>query len=310
MKRLAIIKSILCAVLLLTLSLNSSAQHNELRKKLQTIVSAHQAKIGFALMDLQNGDTVTVNGATHLPMQSVYKFHLALAILNQVDQGKLKLDQKIFVKKADLLPDTWSPLRDKYPAAEVLIPLSEIITYTVAQSDNNGCDILFKLIGGPAKVNQYIKKSGITEISIVSTEAQMHQDDQLQFKNWTTPRAANQLLKLFYSKKLLSASSHQFLWKVMTETSTGAAKIKGKLPAGTPVAHKTGYSGINETGVTAATNDIGIVTMPDGKRFALAVFISMSKEDEKANDAIIAELVKTSWDELIAEKHELRPAKK
>ncbi|KIO77103.1 beta-lactamase [Pedobacter lusitanus] len=296
------IKSVVCGVFLLMISVNAFAQKSELREKLQRIVNAHSATIGFSLTDLRNGDTLTVNGTKHLPMQSVYKFHLALAVLDQVDQGKLKLDQKIMVKKSDLLPDTWSPLRDKYPNGEVEIPLSEILSFTVSQSDNNGCDILFRLIGGPAKVNRYIHHLGIKDVAITATEEQMHQNDQIQFTNWTTPQAATELLGLFYAKKILSPASHEFLCKVMTETSTGADKIKGLLPAGTLAAHKTGSSGANKSGLTAASNDIGIVTLPDGKHFAVAAFVSMTKEDEKATDLIIAELTKASWDYLTTGK--------
>ncbi|RAJ35651.1 beta-lactamase class A [Pedobacter cryoconitis] len=302
MKGFITLKTMIIGGLLLTISVNGFAQKNDLRKKLQAIVSSHAATIGFSLTDLQNGDTITVNGTKHLPMQSVYKFHLALAVLNQVDQGKLKLDQKILVKKSDLLPDTWSPLREKYPNGEVKIPLSEILSYTVSQSDNNGCDILFRLMGGPAKVNRYIHSLGIKQVAIVATEEQMHKDENVQFTNWTTPVAATELLKLFYSRKVLSKTSHDFLWKVMTETVTGANKIKGLLPAGTLVAHKTGSSGANAAGLTTGTNDIGIVTLPNGKHFAVAVFVSMTKEDEKTNDLIIAELTKVSWDYLTAGK--------
>ncbi|MBB6502149.1 beta-lactamase class A [Pedobacter cryoconitis] len=302
MRRFFTFKTMICGVFILTASLNSSAQKNELRKKLQTIVHAHNSTIGFSLVDLQSGDTLTVNGGQHLPMQSVYKFHLALAVLNQVDQGKLQLDKKILIKKSDLLPNTWSPLRDKYPNGEVEVPLSEILSYTISQSDNNGCDILFRLLGGPAQVNRYIHSLGIKEVSIVATEEQMHKNEQVQFTNWTTPRAATQLLKLFYGKSLLSETSHEFLWKVMAETTTGPNKIKGLLPPGTPVAHKTGSSGANKAGLTAASNDIGIVTLPNGKHFAVAAFVSMSKEDEKATDLIMAELTKASWDYLNTKK--------
>lgn len=302
MKGFITLKKMIIAGILLTISVNGFAQKNELRKKLQAIVSSHAATIGFSLTDLQNGDTLTLNGTKHLPMQSVYKFHLALAILNQVDKGKLKLDQKVLVKKSDLLPDTWSPLRNKYPNGEVEIPLSEILSYTVSQSDNNGCDILFRLMGGPAKVNQYIHSMGIKQVAIVATEEQMHKDENVQFTNWTTPVATTDLLRLFYSQKILSKTSHDFLWKIMTETVTGANKLKGLLPAGTSVAHKTGSSGANAAGLTTATNDVGIVTLPNGKHFAVAVFVSMTKENEKATDLAIAELTKASWDYMVAEK--------
>ncbi|MBA4053785.1 MAG: class A beta-lactamase, partial [Marivirga sp.] len=78
-------------------------------------------------MDLESGDTIIINGKKQFPMQSVYKFPVAMAVLHQVDQGKLSLNQKIHVAKNDLLPNTWSPLREKYPSGNVEVPLSEIL---------------------------------------------------------------------------------------------------------------------------------------------------------------------------------------
>ena len=283
---------------LLLISINSLAQQRkqDLKKTIETIAGKHTAKIGFAVIDLQNGDTIGFNGRVHYPMQSVYKFHLALAVLKQVDEGKLKLDQQILVKAKDLLPNTWSPLRDKYPQGNVYIPLAEILSYTVSQSDNNGCDILFRLVGGPAKVNQFIYGIGLKDVVIVATEEEMHLDEKVQFKNWSTSFSAVQLLKMFYDKKILSKSSGDFLWDIMVKTISGPNKIKGLLPKGTIVAHKTGSSGVNSAGVTTASNDIGIVALPNGKHFAIAVFVSMTKEEEKVTDQIIAECSKAAWD--------------
>lgn len=298
MKYFEIPNQVRIALCLLLISISSCAQQRkqDLKKTIETIASKHTAKIGFSVIDLQNGDTIDFNGKVGYPMQSVYKFHLALAVLKQVDEGKLKLDQQIFVTAKDLLPNTWSPLRDKYPQGNVSIPLAEILSYTVSQSDNNGCDILFRLVGGPLKVNQFIHGIGIKDVAIVATEEEMHQDEMVQFKNSSTPFSAVQLLKLFYDKKILSASSDDFLRDIMEKTVSGPNKIKGLLPKGTIVAHKTGSSGVNSAGITTATNDIGIVTLPNGKHFAVAVFVSMAKEEEKVTDQIIAECSKAAWD--------------
>jgi beta-lactamase class A len=283
---------------LLLIAMNSLAQQSkqDLKKRIEIIAGKHAAKIGFAVLDLQNGDTIGFNGRIRYPMQSVYKFHLALAVLKKVDEGKLKLDQQIFITPKDLLPNTWSPLRDKYPQGNVSIPLAEILSYTVSQSDNNGCDILFRLIGGPVQVNRFIHNIGITNVTIVATEEEMHLDDQVQFKNWSTPFSAVQLLKLFYDKKVLSKASGDFLLDIMVKASSGPNKIKGLLPKGTTVAHKTGSSGANAAGITAASNDIGIVTLPNGKHFAVAVFVSMTMEGEQMTDSIIAECSRAAWD--------------
>ncbi len=179
-------------------------------------------------------------------MQSVYKFPLAMAVLDQVDKGKLSLDQKIFVAKKDLLPETWSPLREKYPAGEVEIPLAEILVYTIAQSDNNGCDILFRLLGGTANVQKYVRSLGIKEIAIAATEEEMSKNRDVQFTNWCKPKAMLKLLEIMNRGDKLSKSSSDFLWKTMLETSTGPNRIKGFLPKETRVAHKTGTSGTDK----------------------------------------------------------------
>ncbi len=80
------------------------------------------------------------------PMLSVYKFPLALYILNQVDKGKLSLDQPIPIDKKE-----WarmrSPMLDKYKKRHISLPLREVLEATVGSSDNVGCDLLFKLVG-------------------------------------------------------------------------------------------------------------------------------------------------------------------
>ena len=275
---------------------SSFSQLSTLRGKIEAIIKDKKATIGVGILNLDSEDTLNLNNSLHFPMQSVFKFHLALAVLNQVDKGKLSLNQMIFVKKSDLLPNLWSPMRDKYPEGNISIPLSEILQFTVAQSDNVGCDLLFKLIGGPEKANQYIHSVGIKDVAIKNIEAEIQTDWSLQYKNWTTPSAATKLLEMFYKNKILSKSSYDFLWKTMVETTTGPAKIKGQLPKEAIVAHKTGYSGMNKGGLVGATNDIGIIVLPNGKKFAIAFFISNSLENEKINDGIMAEITRIVWD--------------
>ena len=82
----------------------------------------------------------------------------------------------------------------------------------------------------------------------------------------------------------------------MRETKTGKERLKGQLPGTTIVAHKTGSSGANKEGLTAAVNDIGIVFLPNGKYFFISVFVTNSKEDAATNEKIIADIAKSSWD--------------
>jgi beta-lactamase class A len=285
------------ALLFLAFYLPSSAQTlDSLRQNIQRIVSMKSAEVGVAIMSDNGNDTLSLNGDKHLPMQSVFKFHIALALLSEVDKGKFSLNQKITITQKELLPDLYSPIREKYPQG-VELTIAEILEYTVSQSDNVGCDVLLRLLGGPNVVEKYFTSKQFRDISIKINEEIMQRNWDLQFQNWTTPKTANQVLSAFYrnDKKLLSKKSYDFIWNVMKATQTGKARLKGLLPEGTVVAHKTGYSGTNKEGIMAAVNDIGIVFLPNGRHFFISVFVTNSKENFETNEKIIAEIAKASW---------------
>jgi beta-lactamase class A len=266
----------------------------KLRKEIENIVQTLNASVGVGIRHIESGDTLSIHGNNHFPMQSVYKFHLALAVLADVDQGKLALDQKVFIFKEDYFP-THSPIADKYPDGNVELTIGDLLSHTVSTSDNVGCDILFKLVGGPKKVEAYIQGLGIRDIAIVNTEREMHQDWDAQYNNWTTPQAMVQLLHIFYQKKILSPPSRDFLVKIMEQTSTGKKRIKGHLPAGTVVAHKTGMGG-NDAGVISAMNDVGVVTLPSGGHFAIALFVTNPKDSIETFEGVMARISKLVFD--------------
>jgi beta-lactamase class A len=292
--------SILFAFSLYALIISSvSAQENPLKMKIDGIIKSSKCSVGVAVKCIEDNETFLFNDSIKYPMQSVFKFPLALAVLDRVDKGQFTLDKTITLEQNDLLPNTWSPLREKYPYGSE-ITLSDLISYTVSESDNNGCDKLFQLLGGPPEVNAYIHKIGISGINITDDEKAMHQDWNVQFKNWCNPSAMLGLLEKLQNGTCLSKSSNDFLLKIMTETSTGPKRIKGLLPEGTVVAHKTGSSGENDEGISAATNDAGIVTLPNGNHVIIVVFVSMSRDNESARDEIIANISKAAWDYFVS----------
>jgi beta-lactamase class A len=292
----------LLILLIIFLSINTHAYSQTinsidvLEKKIDSICKTKKADIGVSILSIEGTESLTINKNKKYPMQSVYKLHLALAVLHEVDKGKLALNQAILVKKSDLLPNTWSPMRDKYPEGNVHLFLSEILSYSIANSDNNACDILFRLVGGPKVVHKYIRKLGIKNVSIKATEEEMSKNESVQFANTTKPFSAVQLLKKVYNEPILEKRTRDFLFRTLIETTTGPNKIKGLLPQISTVAHKTGASGTNKEGITAASNDVGIVFLPNGKDFAIAVFVANSKENTAGNDRIIAEIAKAAYD--------------
>jgi len=297
MIRLFLLSALL--LLLITSCQTSKNKTDLLRNKLEQIVSDKNAVVGVSIIGNNGKDTLSLHGDRRFPMQSVFKFHIALAVLSEIDKGKLSLDQKIEIGKDELLPeDFWSPLRDENPNGGSFT-IERLIQYSVSHSDNTACDVLIRLIGTPKTVEEYIKKSGIDDIQITFNEEEMQAKWENMFQNWTTPKAASETLKLFYENRsnLLSKGSYDFFWKTNKETTTGANRIKGQLPNKTIVAHKTGWSGTNkETGITAAVNNLGIVFLPNGDYFIISVFVSESKENFNTNEKIIADIAKATYD--------------
>lgn len=267
---------------------------------LESIAKDARGRVGLAAEIVETGERVELRGGERFPMQSVYKFPIAMAVLRQVDQGRLRLDAKVRVEKSELIgPQQHSPIRDLHPEGGFEMRLDELLRYAVSESDGSASDVLLRVVGGAGKVQAYLGYLGVMDIRVVDTEMAIGSAQGVQYRNWATPREAVRLLKAFQQGKGLSDSSRALLMKWMTETPTGRNRLKGKLPAGTVVAHKTGTSR-TVNGVTAATNDIGLVTLPDGRHLAIAVFVSDAAAADEIREAVIAALARAAWDALPA----------
>lgn len=278
--------------MLLLNTISASAQ-NVLKEQIQSVIKNTNAKVGVAVLT-DSGESITVNDETSYAMLSTFKFPLALAVLNHMDKNNIPLDSALFVTQADLLPNTYSPLRDENPAGNIHIPLRKLLEYNIALSDNNACDILIRFLGGTAMIQQYVDRLGIRDMTITATEDDMHRLDN-PYLNTTRPSAAVELLEKFMTRKLLSPVYQQFLEKTMIATSTGTDKIKGMLPESVVVGHKTGSSDRTKAGIKIADNDMGFVFLPDGRHFSIAVFVMESKETDRENAAVIARISKAVY---------------
>lgn len=288
----------ICAIVaIFSCSFSNASGQQTLRQQIADIAGNISGKVGVYARVLETNDTVSFNRDEKFPMQSVYKFPVAMAMLKQVDAGKFRIDQPIKILKSDLTTDGHSPIREKYPHGNVSLTLRELLDYNIRESDGSACDILFKLMGGPAKVNAYVQGLGVKQINIATTEqAQVQRNEPAtQYKNWSTPLAMTQLLEKFYTMPILSDSSRSYLLYLMSHSGPGAKRLKGLLPAGTVVAHKTGTSWTVE-GITAAHNDIGVITLPNGNHIAVTVFVSDARATEEERDATIAKIAKAVWD--------------
>ncbi len=249
-------------------------------------------KIKSAIGSLQGtvGVAVHLNGAQppifvmhedgQFPMMSVFKFPLALAILKEVDRKNLSLQQEVQVSREMLDPDTWSPMREQFPQGGTF-KLSQLLQFVVASSDNNACEILFGIIGGPEKVQGFLSEYYGKDVGIkIVCSEEAFKDTAMIYANYSTPLAMNRLLEDLYlaafkddvPNSIVSKESAQFLWEIMSHTKLAATCLRGDLPPGVVLANKTGYSGVRD-GVIIARNDVGVMLMPDGRHAVVSVFI-------------------------------------
>lgn len=273
----------------------SSFGQKTLETQIDQIAKKINGHVGVCVLILETGKTISYHGDKRFPMQSVYKFPIAMAVLNQVDEGNLALDQNIHIDTSEYIPKSgYSPIRDKFPGGTNLT-VKEILRYNIEESDGTACDVLLRLLGGTKNADQYVHHLGVKDISISTTEKVQVANDTIQYQNWTTPIAMTKLLGIFYNGKNLSGKSRALLLKYMIESGPGANRIKGLLPEGTIVAHKTGTANtIN--GLTRATNDVGIITLPDGKHLAISVFISDAYASGKKRELTIAKISRAAFD--------------
>jgi len=218
-----------------------------------------------------------------------------MAVLKQVADGKLDLEEKVGVARADFVsPGERSPIRDKNPnGAELTV--QELLQFAVSESDGTASDVLMNLAGGPTAIQAFVRELGIVEMEIKNTEKEFAKDWKIQYDNWSSPEAAVALLTALHNGEAISKENRELLLKFMTDSPTGPNGLKGMLRPGTIVAHKTGTSGTRD-GITAATNDIGIITLPNGNQVAIAVFVGDSTVDEKTREGVIAKIAKAVWD--------------
>ena len=275
---------------LLVLPIVIKAEQKGLEEQLRKVIANKKAQIGIAVI-INSKDTITINNDARYPMMSVFKLHQALAVADYCEKKGLSFDTSIYIRKADLKTDTYSPLRDLYPDGEISLPIKELLEYTLHLSDNNACDILFNYQGGPDSVNRYIQSLGIRDCEITHTENDMHEDLDLCYSNWSTPLAAAKLLEIFRRKTLFDEAYKDFIYQTMVECQTGQDRLVAPLLGkGVTVGHKTGTGDFNAKGQQIGCNDIGFVLLPNGHAYSIAVFVKDSAESSLENSKIIADI--------------------
>lgn len=222
----------------------SSPSLTSLEQQLSSLVANKSADVGIAALDLNTGETVSIKGNTPFPMASTVKVAIAALYLAQVDNGRRSLDDTINGQ-----------------------PVRTLMRKMLVHSDNRSADILFKDVGGPRAVHDWLADNGIQGLRVDRTIAQLlsARRDLWDRRDSATPVAMVDLLRRLYKGDLIKPESRNYLLNLMAQCQTGKNRMKWLLPNGTPVEHKTGT-------LDGLSDDVGFITLPDGRRVAVAIF--------------------------------------
>ena len=284
---------------------------------------ARPAILGVGVMDLANARFWGLNPDRPFPMQSVFKAPLGAAALAEVDAGRLNLSETVTLTDKDLSPP-YSPIADAWPASTTY-SYGELLTRAVGGSDNTAADVLMKRIGGPGAVQAWLELKGVKDVRIDRYEREIQTEmygmasfraawkgemftqahdavpPQTRYaattrylsdpRDTASPRGMVGFLDALNAGRLVSEASRDRLLAIMSATTTARQRLAAGLPEGARLAHKSGTSG-TDLNLTAATNDVGIVTFKDGRKLAIAVFLTASKADLGSREAVIADVMR------------------
>jgi len=219
----------------------SSPDLMSVERQLADLVSTRSGDFGIAAVDLATGRNVSINGDRLFPM---VKLAVAGTYLSQVDHGRRTLSDRIGGRSA-----------------------SQLIELMLTHSDNAATDALIRNLGGPGTVQTWLNFNGLYGIRIDRTIAQLLRSprDLLDRRDSSSPMSMISLLRQLDHGPTLSATSRSYLLSMMARCVTGRNRMKALLPAGTLVQHKTGT-------LDGLTGDVGFITLPDGRRIAVAFF--------------------------------------
>jgi beta-lactamase class A len=221
-----------------------AAEYQTLEQQIAALAASAPGEYGIAALDLDTGQTVSFNGNTPFPMASTVKVAVAAAYLSQVDHGRRALTDKIGSRTA-----------------------GQLIDVMLTRSDNAATDLLLENLGGPRALDEWLRWHGLSNIRVDRTIAQLLRDrrDLKDPRDSSTPLAMISLLHRIETGQVLKPESRDYLLQTMARCITGRNRIRGMLPPGTPVQHKTGT-------LSGFTGDVGFITLADGRRIAVAMF--------------------------------------
>jgi beta-lactamase class A len=273
----------------------------QLSEALKNLCDTSGGKVSVAVVHIETGNSAEVDASNELPLFSVFKLPLALAVLKNVEEGRLTLDQNVHIGPDELAVGTRAnSARWQKP---VDFTIKQLLEFSIIESDNTSSEKLLQLVGGPQAVTERMHSFDLQHIDI-----------RTNIKDYVASRSAGsgvptrintgsalglvKLLSGLQRGELLQPAQTELLIGMMERAKTGLRRLRGNLPPGTKVADKTGSGDLNpKTNFAISTNDVGLITLPDNRgHLAIAVLLHDSTLTDAQQEKLIADLARAAFD--------------
>jgi beta-lactamase class A len=315
-----------CVLFVSLIAFGQDAALRKLEAEMERVSRIGGGVVGAAAIHVETGRMAQLNGAAQFPMASTFKIPVAVTLLELVDRGEEQLDRMVTIEARDLHPGSGT-LSRLFTRPGVALSVHNLLELMMLISDNSATDVLLRLVGGPDAVTAKMGDLGLAGIHVdratagliadhwgvtklplelewspamwkaayaATTEAQ-RSAAAVRFnsdaRDTATPVDMARLLVRIQKRELHKPATAELLVDILKRCQTGEARLKGILPEGTVVAHKTGSMG------TAIANDVGIIALPGGaSHVALAVYLKASDKPAAATERTIAEIARAAHD--------------
>ncbi|WP_165842813.1 serine hydrolase [Phenylobacterium deserti] len=299
----------------------------ELQARLTELAEDYREDVGIAVTDVTERWTASVDGGSLYPQQSVVKIWVALAMMEAIDQGRFRLDQPVLVRPEDRSV-FYEPLGRKIGRTGFLTTYYDLLSRSLTESDNTANDKIMSEVGGAAIVTDVVARKGLTGIGIGGDEKMLQSltagvEWRPELVGWrfkearaklpdevrdraldaylanppdgATPIGLTHGLAALQRGELLSKPSTDTLIGLMAEAKTGNLRLKAGLPPGWSIAHKTG-TGPDWRGASVGINDVGLITAPDGRVYAVAVMLRETKRPFRDRQRLMQQVARAVAD--------------
>jgi beta-lactamase class A len=262
-------------------------------QRIAMLADPARGRIGVAAIDLATGEEVMVLGDQLFPLASTSKVAVAATFLAMVEMGTYSLTSE-FPLMMPVSSAKYSTAKAPVRPGQYL-PAIDLIEMMITRSSNPATDALLAAVGGPAVVNDWMRRQSITQFSINRDIATLVRDDgefnpatYVDPRDAATPRAMVRLLSGLQRGEFLSDQSRRVLLGAMSRTVTGKRRIPANMPLEARVSHKTGS-------LSNTSSDVGIIECPDGRTIAVAIYVT-GQVTKQAREERIAAIARALYD--------------